>query len=112
VASTETSASGKFSQNYPTFQNCSGTLATPYDLNNDPLSAPRAMYPGNVLSNIKLFLTQSAASAMNGLCWAISQIIITHMGQAVNTRTVIPSMYAWTIYAGATVTAPGGELVS
>jgi hypothetical protein len=112
VASTETSASGRFSQNYLTFQNCSGMLATPYDLNNDPLVAPRALYSGNVVTNLKLFLNQSAASAMDGLNWLITQAGISHLAQAVNTRTVIPMMYQWIIVAGAVVYAPNGEIVS
>jgi hypothetical protein len=112
IASTETSASGKIVQNYPTFQNYSGMLATPYDLANDPLAAPRNLQSGSVVNNLKLYLTQTSASALNGLFWLISQAIITHMAQSVNTRTVIPMMYQWVIYAGATVTAPNGDSIS
>lgn len=70
------SMSGPAVVRQPTFQDVSGTLDLDYDFANDPFASPPAIIVGSILTNLALYLHQSAKNALDGKKWVFPSIII------------------------------------
>jgi len=60
-----------------TWLNATVTLSIEYDFDNNPFQSPTAIQIGTQLSNVKLYLHQSASGQLDGSAWSFPSLIVT-----------------------------------
>jgi hypothetical protein len=60
-----------------TWLNATITLSIEYDFNNNPFQSPTALRIGAQLTNVQLYLHQSASGQLDGSSWAFPSLIVT-----------------------------------
>jgi hypothetical protein len=70
------SKSGGFVLREATFKDCSVTIEVDFDFGNNPFQSPFSIQPGTTLSNVNLYLHQSAAGLLDGLAWAFTSLVV------------------------------------
>lgn len=73
---TKTSRSGVIPQYEGTFQEYRVSIELDFDFANNPFQAPISIAVGTVLTNLYLFLHQSAKSALDGPKWSFSSFYV------------------------------------
>jgi hypothetical protein len=53
------------------------TISIEYDFNNNPFQAPASIQIGSTLTNVKLYLHQSAAGQLDGSAWIFPSLVVT-----------------------------------
>jgi hypothetical protein len=53
------------------------TISIEYDFNNNPFQAPAAIQIGTLLTNVKLYLHQSAPGQLDGSAWVFPSLLVT-----------------------------------
>jgi hypothetical protein len=70
------SRSGGFVLREASFKDCLVAIDIDYDFGNNPFASPISIAVGATLSNVNLYLHQSAAGALNGPFWSFSSLIV------------------------------------
>ncbi|MGA2584768.1 MAG: hypothetical protein ABSG31_15940 [Tepidisphaeraceae bacterium] len=70
------SKSGGFIIREATYQDCVVTIQIDYDFGNNPFAAPTTLTAGSTITNVNLYLHQTAPGALNGSYWSFSSLII------------------------------------
>jgi hypothetical protein len=70
------SRSGGFIIREATFQDCAVEIDVDFDFGNNPFASPLSLTVGTTLSNVRLYLYQSTAGAMDGPFWNFSSLIV------------------------------------
>jgi hypothetical protein len=76
------SKSGGYVLREATFKDCSVSIDVDFDFGNNPFQTPYSIAPGSTLTNVKLFLYQSAAGQLDGLAWTFSSLVVDSAPQS------------------------------
>jgi hypothetical protein len=70
------SKSGGYVLREATFKDCSVSIDVDFDFNNNPFQTPYSLQPGTTLTNVQLFLHQSASGSLDGLAWTFTSLVV------------------------------------
>jgi hypothetical protein len=70
------SKSGGYVLREATFKDCTVSIDVDFDFGNNPFQTPYSIQPGTTLTNVMLYLYQSAAGALNGLAWTFGSLVV------------------------------------
>ncbi|MGA2233319.1 MAG: hypothetical protein ABSH22_20645 [Tepidisphaeraceae bacterium] len=71
------SKTGPYDQVEAAWLNATVTISVEYDFDNNPFQAPAAIQIGTLLTNVKLYLHQSAAGQLDGSAWSFPTLMVT-----------------------------------
>jgi hypothetical protein len=70
------SRSGGFIIREATFKDCTVSIQLDYDFGNNPFATPFSLTIGSTITNVNLYLHQTAPGSLNGSYWSFSTLII------------------------------------
>lgn len=99
------SNSGVIPQREGTFQDADGELTVDFDFANNPFQSPTNLTIGALITNLNLYLRQTALGSLDGPHWIVSNAIIESTPQDLNVDGKIGTNFKWKA-SGGTITAP------
>jgi hypothetical protein len=78
------SKSGGYTIYQSTFKDADVTIETDYDFGNDIFAAPYGIFPGVTLTNVNLYLHQTASGQLNGPVWNFTNIVVSASPQSLD----------------------------
>lgn len=85
------SKTGPYEQVEGTWKSAAVTVSVEYDFANNPFQTPAAIQVGATLSNVKLYLHQSAPGLLDGPAWTFPSLVVTTTPQTlpVNGQNIV-----------------------
>jgi hypothetical protein len=71
------SKTGPYDQVEANWLSATVTISIEYDFNNNPFQSPASLQIGATLTNVKLYLHQSAPGQLDGSAWVFPSLVVT-----------------------------------